>query len=57
MPSCGLREMITSNAELSRKLGEMEKKYDQQFKVVFDAIRQLMAPPEVRKRRIGFGGE
>ena len=52
-----LREMITSNAELSRKLGEMEKKYDQQFKVVFDAIRQLMAPPEVRKRRIGFGGE
>ena len=50
-----LREMITSNAELSRKLGEMEKKYDQQFKVVFDAIRQLMAPPEVRGGGSGMG--
>jgi hypothetical protein len=50
-----LRQMMTSNAELARKLGEMEKKYDAQFKVVFDAIRQLMAPPEPPKRReIGF---
>jgi len=32
----------------------LEKKYDAQFKVVFDAIRQLMAPPETKKRKIGF---
>ena len=32
----------------------MEKKYDAQFKVVFDAIRQLMTPPEPKKRKIGF---
>jgi hypothetical protein len=39
---------------LARKLAELEKKYDAQFKVVFDAIRQLMAPPEPKKRKIGF---
>ena len=39
-----LREMLASNAELSRRLEELEAKYDQQFKIVFDAIRQLMAP-------------
>ena len=50
-----LREMLSSHKELARKLTEMESKYDQQFKVVFDAIRQLMAPPPVpKKRRIGF---
>ncbi|HBR20958.1 MAG TPA: hypothetical protein DD713_00065 [Nitrospiraceae bacterium] len=37
-----------------RKIEEMEKKYDSQFKVVFDAIRQLMTPPETKKRKIGF---
>lgn len=52
-----LREMIASNAELSRKLVALEKKYDAQFKVVFDAIRQLMALPEPKKRKIGFKGE
>ena len=41
-----LREMIACNKDLARKLENMEKKYDVQFKVVFDAIRQLMAPPE-----------
>jgi hypothetical protein len=50
-----LREMLLSNAELARKLAQLEKKYDAQFKVVFDAIRQLMSPPpEPPKRRIGF---
>ncbi len=52
-----LREMIASNAELSRKLVSLEKKYDAQFKVVFDAIRSLMATPEPKKRKIGFKGE
>lgn len=53
-----LRKMIASNKELSQKLAQLEKKYDVQFKVVFDAIRQLMAPPPVPpKRRIGFDVE
>jgi hypothetical protein len=49
-----LRQMLASNAELARKLDTLEKKYDAQFKVVFDAIRQLMTPPEAKKRKIGF---
>lgn len=49
-----LRKMLASNAELARKLAALERKYDDQFKVVFDAIRQLMAPPATRKRSIGF---
>ena len=50
-----LRNLLSSNKNLSRKLEELEKKYDSQFKVVFDAIRQLMAPPPLPpKRRIGF---
>ena len=49
-----LRQMLASNAQLARKLAELEKKYDAQFEVVFDAIRQLMAPPEPKKRTIGF---
>ncbi|HVU08108.1 MAG TPA: ORF6N domain-containing protein [Verrucomicrobiae bacterium] len=49
-----LRQMLASNAELARKLDAMEKKYDKQFKVVFDAIRQLMSPPEPKRREIGF---
>src|SRR2546430_8912881 len=40
-----LRQMLASNSELSRRLDELENKYDRQFKVVFDAIRQLMSPP------------
>jgi len=50
-----LREMLASNRDLARRLDEMEKKYDTQFKVVFDAIRELMKPPEKPRRRIGFG--
>jgi len=50
-----LRQMLSSNADLARKLAALEKKYDAQFKVVFDAIRELTAPPEsTGKRRIGF---
>jgi phage regulator Rha-like protein len=49
-----LRQMLASNAELARKLDAMEKKYDAQFKVVFDAIRQLMSPVAKPKREIGF---
>jgi hypothetical protein len=49
-----LREMIASNKELAKRLDELESKYDEQFKVVFDAIRELMAPAEPKKRKIGF---
>ena len=51
-----LREIISLNKDLARRLDELENKYDAQFKVVFDAIRQLMAPrePQRLKRRIGF---
>jgi hypothetical protein len=49
-----LREMLLSNTDLARKLAALEKKYDAQFKVVFDAIRELMTPLEKPKRQIGF---
>ena len=49
-----LREMLASNVELSRKLKQMEKKYDEQFKIVFEAIRQLMIPPAKPRKKIGF---
>ena len=49
-----LRQMLASNAELSRRLDELEGKYDRQFKVVFDAIRQLMSPPPSDRKQIGF---
>ena len=50
-----LRALLASNADLARKLAALEKKYDAQFKAVFDAIRELMAPPEPKsRRRIGF---
>jgi len=49
-----LRHMLASNAELGRKLEEMERKYDAQFKVVFDATRQLMTPPELQRKQIEF---
>ncbi len=49
-----LREMLSTHKDLARKLEALEKKYDAQFRVVFDAIRQLMTPPEPRKRKIGF---
>jgi hypothetical protein len=49
-----LRRMLASHAELAKRLDALEAKYDKQFKVVFDAIRELMTPPEKEKRRIGF---
>ena len=49
-----LRQILASNKELAKSLDELEKKYDAQFKVVFDAIRQLMTPPESKRRHIGF---
>jgi hypothetical protein len=52
-----LRELLLTNAELARKLAILEAKYDSQFKVVFDAIRQLMTPPDPPRRRIGFHTE
>jgi hypothetical protein len=52
-----LRQMLASHADLARKLDALEKKYDAQFRVVFDAIRELMKPPApARKGRIGFRG-
>ena len=49
-----LRQMLASNAELSRRLDELESKYDKQFRVVFDAIRQLMTTPIRDHKEIGF---
>ena len=50
-----LREMLLSNSGLARKLADLERRYDSQFKAVFDAIRQLMAPPPAPpKPEIGF---
>jgi phage regulator Rha-like protein len=50
-----LREILASHRDLARHLDEMESRYDAQFKAVFDAIRELMKPPEKPRRRIGFG--
>jgi hypothetical protein len=49
-----LREMISSHKELAKKLDALEKKYDAQFRVVFDAIRQLMEPTKPKRRKIGY---
>jgi len=52
-----LRRMALSVEGLARKVLELESKYDKQFKVVFDAVRQLMNPPEPPRKRIGFNAE
>jgi hypothetical protein len=49
-----LRELLATHADLARRLEALEKKYDKQFAVVFDAIRQLMTPPKEEKREIGY---
>jgi hypothetical protein len=49
-----LRKMLESHVELAGKLEELESKYDKQFRIVFDALRELMAPPEPKKNPIGF---
>jgi len=60
-----LRQLLASHADLARKLEELESKYDAQFKIVFDAIRQSISPPtatprkaigfQVRERRAAYG--
>ena len=49
-----LRQMLAGNADLARRLDELEAKYDKQFAVVFDAIRQLMSPPTPKQREMGY---
>src|ERR1041385_647921 len=49
-----LRQLLASNTELVRRLDELESKYDKQFKIVFDAIRKLMATPPRDRKEIGF---
>jgi hypothetical protein len=49
-----LLQMLQQNAHLAKKLAALENKYDAQFKVVFDAIRELMVPPPHPTRQIGF---
>lgn len=52
-----LREMLATHKDLAKKLEEVEKKYDAQFKVVFDAIRELIRPSKTKQRKIGFRRE
>lgn len=49
-----LRQLLNSHADLQKRLDELERKYDKQFKVVFDAIRELMQPPAKHSKSIGF---
>jgi hypothetical protein len=53
----GLRQVLQSNADISKKLEALEMKYDEQFEVVFQAIRELMTPPAASRKRIGFRPE
>ena len=52
-----LRQLLATHVELARKLDALERRYDAQFRVVFDAIRELMKPPQPKDRRIGFRKE
>ena len=52
-----LRKMISTHKDLARKLAELEKKYDSQFRVVFDALRQVIEVEEKPKRKIGYIAE
>lgn len=52
-----LREMIVSHKDLARKLSELERKYDGQFQIVFEAIRQIIEVEEKPKRKIGYISE
>jgi len=49
-----LRKIVASHADLSRRLDELEKTYDQRFRVVFNAIRTLISPSRVKRKQIGF---
>jgi hypothetical protein len=52
-----LRQLLASNEELAHKLESLEKKYDEQFKIVFEAIHQMLLPPEKPKHPFGFSVE
>lgn len=52
-----LRRILSEHADLARKLDDLEQRYDEQFRVVFDALRELMAPHDSEGRRIGFEPE
>jgi hypothetical protein len=52
-----LRQFLADHADLARKLGELEARYDEQFEVVFQAIRELITPPTAPRKRIGFRTE
>jgi len=52
-----MRNWLLTHEDLARKLETLEKKYDTQFRGIFEAIRQLMIPPDPSKKRIGFGGD
>jgi hypothetical protein len=49
-----MRELIDENKDLKRKLDELEKKYDGQFKIVFDALKAIINPPKVPHKEVGF---
>jgi hypothetical protein len=49
-----IREMLATHKYLKQKIEEMEKKYDYQFKVVFDTIKKLLEPPQTSRKKIGF---
>ncbi len=49
-----LRRMLETHGKLARKLAELENKYDEQFRVVFEALNELMEPPEPKRKPIGF---
>jgi len=51
-----LRQLLATHADLARKLDTLERNCDAQFRVVFDAIRELMKPPESKRRPVGFVG-
>jgi nicotinamide riboside kinase len=52
-----LREILATHRDLARKVEALERKYDARFRVVFDAIRELMEPPDPPRKRIGFTGQ
>jgi phage regulator Rha-like protein len=52
-----LREMLTTHTDLKKKIEDMEEKYDKQFKIVFDAIKLLLEPPDKPEKEIGFRRE
>jgi phage regulator Rha-like protein len=49
-----LRSLLAAHAELSQRLDELEKRYDQQFRSVFEVICEMMITPETKKKEIGF---